>query len=55
MGAQAAGTDWALGLEARCRALLSEDEGAEALHRDRYGDSAVPREAAPMNLGEPSA
>ena len=33
-GAQAAGTDWALGLEARCRALLSEDEGAEALHRD---------------------
>jgi DNA-binding CsgD family transcriptional regulator len=32
--AQAAGTDWALGLEARCRALLSEDEGAEALHRD---------------------
>jgi DNA-binding CsgD family transcriptional regulator len=32
-GAQAAGTDWGLGLEARCRALLSEDDGAEALHR----------------------
>jgi ATP/maltotriose-dependent transcriptional regulator MalT len=32
-GAQAAGTDWGLGLEARCRALLSEDDGEEALHR----------------------
>jgi DNA-binding CsgD family transcriptional regulator len=39
-GAQAAGTDWALGLEARCLAQLSEDDGAEALHRhavDRLG------------------
>jgi DNA-binding CsgD family transcriptional regulator len=33
-GAQAAGTDWALGLEARCRALLGEDGGAEVLHRE---------------------
>jgi DNA-binding CsgD family transcriptional regulator len=26
------GTDWALGIEARCRALLSEDDTAEALY-----------------------
>jgi ATP/maltotriose-dependent transcriptional regulator MalT len=30
--AEAAGTDWALGLQARCRALLSEDEEAEAFY-----------------------
>jgi DNA-binding CsgD family transcriptional regulator len=28
----ACGTDWALGIEARCRALLSEDDTAEALY-----------------------
>ena len=27
---QAGGTDWGLGIEARCRALLSEGEAAEA-------------------------
>jgi DNA-binding CsgD family transcriptional regulator len=37
--AQAAGTDWALGNEARARALLCADDSAEALYReaiDRY-------------------
>jgi len=31
---QAAGTDWALGVQARSRALVSEDETADALHRE---------------------
>src|SRR5262249_43996672 len=32
--AGASGTDWALGVEARCRALVSEGETAEALYRE---------------------
>ena len=31
---QASGTDWALGIEARCRALLSEGQDPEPLHRE---------------------
>jgi hypothetical protein len=31
---QAGGTDWALGIEARSRALLSEGEAADALYRE---------------------
>jgi DNA-binding CsgD family transcriptional regulator len=33
-GARAGGTDWGLGIEARCRALLSEGEEAERLYRE---------------------
>jgi DNA-binding CsgD family transcriptional regulator len=32
--AKASGSDWALGLEARCRALLSEGPDAESLYRE---------------------
>jgi DNA-binding CsgD family transcriptional regulator len=42
--AQISGTDWALGIEARCRALLSEGETAEALYREaieRLGRTAL--------------
>jgi DNA-binding CsgD family transcriptional regulator len=31
---QASGTDWALGIEARSRALLSDDNGAECLYQE---------------------
>jgi DNA-binding CsgD family transcriptional regulator len=42
--ARASGSDWALGLEARSRALVSEGETAEALYReaiDRLGRTRV--------------
>jgi DNA-binding CsgD family transcriptional regulator/tetratricopeptide (TPR) repeat protein len=52
-GAEAAGTDWALGLEARCRALLSEDEEAEGLYREaveRLGQTRMRMELARAHL-----
>jgi DNA-binding CsgD family transcriptional regulator len=52
-GAEVAGTDWALGLEARCRALLSEDEEAEALYRqaiERLGRTRMRMELARGHL-----
>jgi DNA-binding CsgD family transcriptional regulator len=52
-GAQAAGTDWALGLEARCRALLSGDGVAESLHRqavERLGRTRMRMELARAQL-----
>jgi DNA-binding CsgD family transcriptional regulator len=33
-GTSASGTEWALAVEARCRALLSHDEAAETLYRE---------------------
>jgi len=45
----ASGTDWALGLEARCRALLNDDDSAEALYREaleRLGCTRVRAELA---------
>jgi ATP/maltotriose-dependent transcriptional regulator MalT len=52
-GAEAAGTDWALGLQARCRALLSEDEEAEGLYREaveRLGRTRMRMELARAHL-----
>jgi DNA-binding CsgD family transcriptional regulator len=49
----AAGTDWALGLEARCRALLSDGEAAEELYRrsiDRLGRTRFRIELARAHL-----
>jgi DNA-binding CsgD family transcriptional regulator len=50
---QAAGTDWGLGLEARCRALLSEHSVAESLYREaieRLGRSGLRGEHARAHL-----
>ena len=49
----AAGTDWALGIEARSRALLSDDESAEQLYREaieRLGRTRVRVELARAHL-----
>jgi DNA-binding CsgD family transcriptional regulator len=51
--ARASGTDWALGIEARSRALLSEHEDAESLYReaiDRLGRTRVRVELARAHL-----
>ena len=51
--AQASGTDWALGVEARCRALLSTGVAAEALYREaieRLDRSPVRPEAGRAHL-----
>jgi DNA-binding CsgD family transcriptional regulator len=50
---RASGTDWALGTEARSRALLSDDEAAETLYResiDRLGRTRVRGELARAHL-----
>jgi DNA-binding CsgD family transcriptional regulator len=49
----AAGTDWALAIEARSRALLSEGEAAEASYReaiDRFGGTQLRTELARAQL-----
>jgi ATP/maltotriose-dependent transcriptional regulator MalT len=51
--ASASGTDWALGIEARSRALLSEGEEADASYRDaieRLGQTRVRVELARAHL-----
>jgi DNA-binding CsgD family transcriptional regulator len=50
---RAAGTDWALGIEARCRALVSADGVAEPFYReaiDRLGRTRVRLELARAHL-----
>ena len=50
---QPCGTDWALGVEARCRALVSEGAAADALYReaiDRLGRTRVRPELARAHL-----
>jgi DNA-binding CsgD family transcriptional regulator len=50
---QAAGTEWALGIEARSRALLASDDGAEALYVeaiDRLGRCRIAPERARAHL-----
>ena len=50
---QASGTDWALGIEARSRALLSEDEGAERLYLEaieRLSRTRLPMQVARARL-----
>ena len=49
----AAGTDWALGIEARCRALLCDDAAADELYRDaidRLGRTRIRTELARTQL-----
>jgi DNA-binding CsgD family transcriptional regulator/tetratricopeptide (TPR) repeat protein len=49
----AAGSDWALGIEARCRALLSDPADADALYReaiDRLGRTRLRPELARAHL-----
>ena len=51
--APVSGTPWALGLHARCRALLTDDGGAEELYReavDRLGRTLVVTELARSHL-----
>jgi DNA-binding CsgD family transcriptional regulator len=50
---QPCGTDWALGVEARCRALLSDGAAADALYReaiDRLGRTRVRPELSRAHL-----
>jgi ATP/maltotriose-dependent transcriptional regulator MalT len=50
---QPAGTDWALGIEARCRALLSDGAAADELYReaiDRLGRTRLRPELARAHL-----
>jgi DNA-binding CsgD family transcriptional regulator len=53
LSTRAAGSDWALGIEARSRALVSADEAAEALYREaieRLGRTRVRVELARAHL-----
>jgi len=50
---QAGGTDWGLGVEARCRALLSDGEAADCLYQeaiDRLGRTRLRPELARAHL-----